>query len=173
MIVVLHFSEVLQKKRRFISNTSIYYLMPLKNIHKIIPAKHKDLELFVSLCKEIFGKNLISIILFGSVARGKSTAQSDFDLCVVVKIADEAARFKLSSKFPRNCDILQRTRGDFIRNLKNLSAIDLEIFNEGIVIYGDDVLEENQSKFEQVKQQYGLINQPDFGKGVWEIGIAS
>ena len=148
-------------------------MMPLKNIHKISSAHHKDLELFVSLCQEIFEENLISIILFGSVARGKSTTQSDFDLCVVVKRLDEIAKFKLSSRFPRSCDILLRTKNDFIRNLDNLSAVDLEMFNEGIVVYGADVLEENWSKFEQVKRQYGLIHQPNFGKGVWEIGIAS
>lgn len=147
--------------------------MSLKNLRKIVPACHNDLKLFVSLSKEIFGKNLISVILFGSAARGTSTPQSDFDFCIVVKAIDESAKFKLSSKFPKSCDILLRTKNDFARNLDNLSAVDLEMFNEGIVIYGDDVLEENLAKFEQVRLQHGLIHQPDFGKGVWEIGIAS
>ncbi len=146
--------------------------MLFKNFHKIVPANHKNLELFVSLSKEIFGKNLISVILFGSTARGKPTEQSDFDFCIVVKTLDETAKFKLASRFPKGCDILLRTKNDFIRNLNNLSAVDLELFNEGIVIYGEDVLEENWGNFEQVKRQYGLIHQPNFGKGVWEIGIA-
>ena len=146
--------------------------MPLKKQSKIVPSFHEPLRLFVSLCQDFFGKNLVSVILFGSIARGKPTTHSDFDLCVVVKTLDETAKFNLLSKFPQSCDILLRTKNDFIRNLDNLSAVDLEIFNEGVVIYGENVLEENQSEFERVKRQYGLIHQPNFGKGVWEIGIA-
>jgi len=40
---------------------------------------------FVERCKEKFKGNLISVVLFGSVARGTATEQSDIDLLVVSK----------------------------------------------------------------------------------------
>lgn len=37
------------------------------------------------LCREFYGENLVSFVLFGSVARGTFTWESDIDLLLVVK----------------------------------------------------------------------------------------
>ena len=53
---------------------------------KEISKKHeKAINEFVKECKKKFGENLISVVLFGSVARGTATKYSDIDLLVVVK----------------------------------------------------------------------------------------
>ena len=51
----------------------------------------KDHELFQKLVPavcEIYGSNLISIILYGSVARNEATEESDIDVAVIVKNDD-------------------------------------------------------------------------------------
>ena len=45
----------------------------------------KILDEFLQKCKEKFGDNLISIILFGSYARETATKYSDIDLLVIAK----------------------------------------------------------------------------------------
>lgn len=40
---------------------------------------------FISILKELLNGDLISIILFGSVARGTAKKASDIDLCLVIK----------------------------------------------------------------------------------------
>ena len=40
---------------------------------------------FVELCKEKFGDDLISVVLFGSVARGTAKKGSDIDLLIIVR----------------------------------------------------------------------------------------
>ena len=46
---------------------------------------NKILNEFLNKCKEKFGDDLISIILFGSYARGTATEYSDIDLLIIVK----------------------------------------------------------------------------------------
>ena len=46
---------------------------------------NKVLDEFLKKCKEKFGDDLISIILFGSYARGTATEYSDVDLLVIAK----------------------------------------------------------------------------------------
>lgn len=50
------------------------------------------LEEFISVSKKKFKENLVSIILFGSYARGTATKYSDIDLLVVVKKLTENFR---------------------------------------------------------------------------------
>jgi predicted nucleotidyltransferase len=45
----------------------------------------KILDEFLQRCKQKFGDNLISIILFGSYARGTATEYSDVDLLIIAK----------------------------------------------------------------------------------------
>jgi len=55
---------------------------------------------FVDKCKERFGKDLISVVLFGSHARGTATSYSDVDLLVVVENLPKKRieRYKLLTK---------------------------------------------------------------------------
>lgn len=39
----------------------------------------------LSLCMETFGSNLVSVVLFGSYAKGVASPESDIDLLVIVK----------------------------------------------------------------------------------------
>ena len=60
---------------------------------------NKVLDEFLQRCKQKFGDNLISIILFGSYARGMATEYSDVDLLIIAKNLPKRRieRYKLMS----------------------------------------------------------------------------
>ncbi len=147
--------------------------MALKNLSGIPHKFHPELLQFTEICIQRLKLNLVSIILFGSVARGKPTKWSDFDFCVVVKKINERDKIGIMHQFDKNCDIVLRKEQDFAAYLNHLSAVDLNIFNEGKVIWGKDVLSQNQATFNEVIREYHLVHQAGFGRGVWEIGVAS
>ena len=39
---------------------------------------------FIQILKERFKEDIISIVLFGSVARGNAKKESDIDLCIII-----------------------------------------------------------------------------------------
>jgi len=65
-----------------------------------LPSKvRKALNEFVEACKEKFGKDLVSVVLFGSRVKGYTREDSDFDVLVVVKnLPDVKERFLLGYK---------------------------------------------------------------------------
>lgn len=132
---------------------------------------HKIKE-FVELCKKEFGRNLVSIVLFGSWAKGKQHEFSDFDFYVVVKKEDEATRWRIMKEFSSNCDIVMRAEDDLEYYLRNLNALDLNVISTGKNIYGKDVIKRYGNLLKGVKKEYNLINREQLGKGVWEIGAA-
>jgi len=52
-------------------------------------------EDFTKLLKDRFKDDIVSVVLFGSVARGTSKKESDIDICIVIKILPK-------SRFQRN-----------------------------------------------------------------------
>jgi hypothetical protein len=48
-------------------------------------SQKKILGDILSLCRETFGSNLVSVVLFGSYAKGVASRESDIDLLVIVK----------------------------------------------------------------------------------------
>jgi predicted nucleotidyltransferase len=53
---------------------------------KKIPDKYKALlNDFIEILKESFKDNLLSVVLYGSVAKGTSRKESDIDLCLIFK----------------------------------------------------------------------------------------
>ena len=67
------------------------------------PLLIKYLKLYLDLLRERFGDNLVSVYLFGSVARGECTEGSDIDLLVVVDglREDIGWRLEVSSNLKR------------------------------------------------------------------------
>ena len=56
----------------------------------------KALQTFVKACKKKFGKDLVSIVLFGSRVKGYARPDSDYDILVLVKnLPDIKKRFDL------------------------------------------------------------------------------
>ena len=58
------------------------------------------LEHFVSLVQETMGGNLISIVLYGSVARGEAGPESDVDLLLILRNASSVYHERLQPMLP-------------------------------------------------------------------------
>lgn len=70
--------------------------------------KYKSLlDCFVSLVQEALGDCVVSIVLYGSVARGEARPESDVDVLLVLKEAPAVYRDRLRPLLP----ILRRLRG--------------------------------------------------------------
>ncbi|MBU0459464.1 MAG: nucleotidyltransferase domain-containing protein [Nanoarchaeota archaeon] len=133
----------------------------------------KEIDEFVDLCKKELGKNLISVILFGSYAEGKQTKMSDFDFYVVVKRNDEKKKKEIINKFKWDCDLIMRTKGNINYYLENLNALDMEVISKGKKVYGKNLITEHKPLLNKIKKKYNLISEEKLGKGVWKIGTAS
>lgn len=55
------------------------------------------LDSFVSLMKQSMGENLISIVLYGAVARDQATLESDVDLLLILKETSHVGLFFIST----------------------------------------------------------------------------
>ena len=126
---------------------------------------------FIDLCKEEFGRGLVSVILFGSRAKGKYHSLSDFDFYVVVRIEDEQKKWNILKKFPFSCDIILRQEDNIKYYLENLNAIDLEVIRTGKLVYGKNILTTYKPILRKISKELHLVRQEHLGKGVWEIGI--
>lgn len=98
------------------------------------------------------------IILFGSMARGDYTDESDIDVLVVAddlpRDPREAFAMLRSLRMPRVNPIGFET-GAFIRRLREGSTFILEILEDGKVLYADKAfLEEVETIFKEVRGRF-------------------
>jgi predicted nucleotidyltransferase len=105
---------------------------------KKLPRKVKlAIDEFVEACKKKFGKNLVSIVLFGSYARGIARETSDIDLLVVVKKLPhslkkririegrvfESIENRIFEKYGKSLQIIVLDKADVKNNLKSFSPL--------------------------------------------------
>jgi predicted nucleotidyltransferase len=126
----------------------------------------KELNLITKICESVLNENLISIVLFGSIAREDAKAFSDIDICLVVK-KYPSKDWKLSGIIKHKCfleGISKPVEPIFLEeeDLKIPSPLLYELSRDGIVITGHDVLPELKKVSEQIK--------PIIGKGEKKIG---
>jgi predicted nucleotidyltransferase len=83
------------------------------------------------------------IILFGSLARGEETDDSDIDLCVITPVTDRRGcdisnelRIKLVGKKKLPLDLLTFHEKRFEEEVNYFSSIAQTIQNEGRILYG-------------------------------------
>lgn len=83
------------------------------------------------------GSNLIDIFLFGSIAKGRDTVNSDIDICVLVKKKDPFQLNKIriiqfDNKFKHQIEIHVFTSKEFIDGSKNENSLIKNIIRDGI-----------------------------------------
>ena len=126
----------------------------------------KELNLITKICEAVLGENLISIILFGSTARGDEKTFSDIDICLIVK-KYPSKDWRLSGIIKHKCfweGISRSVEPIFLEeeDLKIPSPLLYELSRDGVVMHGHDVLPELKKVSEQIK--------PLFGEGEKKIG---
>ena len=104
-------------------------------------------EALITMAKEFAGeiasKKVISCVVYGSVAEGRATAQSDIDVLVLVKQKDKTAEremfdaaARLSTDFNKTISPLIMTEKEFKSALSKNEPLALNIIEKNVVIYG-------------------------------------
>ncbi|MBU1297648.1 MAG: nucleotidyltransferase domain-containing protein [Bacteroidetes bacterium] len=114
-------------------------IVPLFKIEKVF------FDEVTSAIDKALGGNVVSIVLFGSVAQGNETAQSDFDICCIVKNEDQKDKVQailnnLSSKFHKRFGIklapIFFMKDEFVKKAKNRNRLVNQIIESGKLITG-------------------------------------
>lgn len=119
----------------------------------------KELALIINICEAVLGENLISIVLFGSTARGDIKTFSDIDICLIVK-KYPSKDWKLSGIIKHKCfleGISMPVEPIFLEeeDLKIPSPLLYELSRDGVVIAGHDVMPELKKVSKQIKLLFG------------------
>lgn len=121
-----------------------------KIINPILNTERKYLDQIFSEIKKSLGKNSISLILFGSTARGEEKIESDLDICVVFKdskmqrkleeiISD--IRTELLKKYGVSFAPYYITEKEFSKRFKLGKSPVADIIREGRLISGKSIKE--------------------------------
>ncbi|MCF8241477.1 MAG: nucleotidyltransferase domain-containing protein [Melioribacteraceae bacterium] len=144
--------EALNIVDRITAGRSYYFTLNRKHyLNKRIVAKlFEDEREYVSsifeAIKKKLGKNSVSLIVFGSVARKEETAESDLDLCIVYKgrkaLVEENVselRNKLYTEYGITLAPFYITEAEFKSRVKNNKPPVNNITKEGNVISGKPI----------------------------------
>ncbi len=100
------------------------------------------LQEIVERCTKVLGKNLVSVVLFGSRARELHDKRSDIDLLIVVEEEIESdplrdVRIDFLLNYSAKLDTIVLSRKDVVDNFNYFSPLFLS-FTLGIIILVDD-----------------------------------
>ena len=148
---------------------------------KISPRFVKPAEEAVRQLKEKYQQDLISVVLYGSVARREEKETSDLDLFIVLK-----GPFRFVSKRREVYDLLSQITPDVFfspmimdeNEVKKLQPIHFELYADGIVLYdsgdfmkkilrrvGEIIKELGSTRYRTGDGCYGWILKRDMKKG--------
>jgi len=110
-----------ERKRLFLRTTKLY----------------KTLSEIESRIIKAAGPNLINIFLFGSMAKGRDTINSDIDLCVIIekrdsKIVEKIKAVSFENKYSNDIQIHVFTSKEFISADKNRTPLVRDIIKDGL-----------------------------------------
>lgn len=133
---------------------------------KKIPEKYNSLlSDFIKLLRESFGDNLVSAVLYGSVARCTARKDSDIDVCLVFKSLPKSRHKRTLLIFP----LIKTLRGRrsyqalldkgylpeitpvlyTVEEIQNTKPIFLDMVEDGIILLDDGTL---QRKIKEIKE---------------------
>lgn len=139
----------------------------------------KDLSVFsrlVECYQGRLGDNLISIVLFGSRARGDARETSDYDLFIVAKALPPRAlkrvlfvRTPLQGRFDERFCIIAKTPEEVMQNLPPL-FLDLAV--DGTILFDrENFFTTLQKKLRDIIEDAGLQRKKDNGEFFWDWKI--
>lgn len=159
----------------------------MSNRLMITPLYTDYVNLIVKLLKAKLGDNLVSVVLFGSVARGEAGEGSDIDLLVVLESFNDSfgERFRifqeieaeLTASSPR-IELRKRRLGTLIspipltkEEVKQRPPILLDILTDGIILYDkDDFIKRQLNELQERLKALGSrkVRLPD-GRWYWDL----
>jgi predicted nucleotidyltransferase len=135
---------------------------------------NKDfLEEVVDCFKEHLGNNLVSMILFGSRARGDAREAGDYDLFIVAKGLPAKPfrrllfiRSPLKGQFEERLSIIAKTPEEV---QSTFPSFFLDLALDGIILFDrDDFFRDMQKKTKEIIAQAGLQRKKENGGHYWE-----
>lgn len=129
-------------------------------------------EKIVKTFKDYLGDNLVSILLFGSHARGDARKASDYDLFIVANELPESPlkrtmfiRKPLVGEFKEKLAIIAKTKKEV---LENFPPLFLDLGLDGIILYDDNFFDERLKRIPQIIKEAGLKRKCDYYGFYWE-----
>lgn len=127
----------------------------------------------VNCYKEYLGEYLISIVLFGSRARGDAKETSDYDLFIIARELPPRPfqrvlfiRSPLKGQFEEKFCIIAKTPEEV---LKDFPPLFLDLGLDGIILFDrDDFFKNLRVKIRDIIRQAGLQRKRDNGEFYWE-----
>lgn len=127
----------------------------------------------VACYKKYLSDNLISIVLFGSLARRDAKKTSDLDLFIIAEKLPLKPfrrvlyiRNPLMGQFEEKICIIAKTSDEV---LKDFPPLFLDIGLDGVILYDkNDFFKNLQIKIRDIIQQTGLQRKRDNGEFFWE-----
>jgi hypothetical protein len=131
-----------------------------------------NLKNVVDCYKDYLGDHLISIVLFGSQARGDAKEGSDYDLFIVADGLPPKPfkrvlfiRSPLEGQFPEKFCIIAKTPKEVMTDFPSLF---LDLALDGIILFDkDDFFKKLKNRVRQIIQQAGLQRKMEKGKIYW------
>jgi len=127
----------------------------------------------VDCYKTYLGESLVSIVLFGSRARGDATESSDYDLFIIAKELPVKffrrklfIRTPLKGQFEEKLRIIAKTPEEVTSSFPSL-FLDLSL--DGVILYDrDKFFEHLQARIRKIISQAGLQRKKDQEDYYWE-----
>ena len=112
-----------------------YLTKAIKRFFSLAEIQHSGL---VEELVKLFDSNLISITLYGSVAKGEDDEKSDIDILVLVKRKIKFKKeLRAEKKLLRELSLLIRSRAEWIELSKRNPAFYYNVVLNGVSLYGE------------------------------------
>jgi predicted nucleotidyltransferase len=116
--------------------------------------------------------NLVSIVLFGSRARGDAKTTSDYDLLIVAKDLPSSplkrlfyVREPLQGDFKEKLSIIAKTKNEVESGFPSLF---LDIGVDGVILYDRNFFEGKTRRIREIIERAGLTRVKEKGNFIWE-----
>lgn len=81
--------------------------------------------------------DVVSVVLFGSVAKGSDSADSDIDLLIICRSNCKKNSFKSEKKLGRELSVMFTSYSDWRKKAKSDKAFYDEVIIHGVALYGE------------------------------------
>ncbi len=126
------------------------HMLVSEAILPLLQVERKFLGQLGEYLKRQLTRKVVSVILFGSVARKEETIRSDLDICVLVRASSEKESIQnlvhvmaptVQQRFGARLSPIFFTTAEFARGIKSKKSPMIEIAKEGHVIVGKSINE--------------------------------
>ena len=108
-------------------------MLPMREVDDVPSSIHDILENFTDGVRQILGKSLVKIVLYGSYARGDASNQSDIDVIILVDLSDKQIKLVENQIYDLAFDIELETGKDISPIIKNIHQY--EYWQEDLPFY--------------------------------------